>query len=67
MFDLPLSCKTCGKQYTGNTANHFRSRCNYYKTNVRKAKSSNMENLNQIFLQSHSLHNDHQGFLKDVD
>ena len=32
-----LSCKSCGKQYVGNTADHFRSRWNNYKSDVGKA------------------------------
>ena len=59
-----LSCKSCGKQYVGNTTGHFRSRSNNYKSDVRKAESGDMENVKQKFLQSHFLQRDHQGFLK---
>ena len=62
-----LSCKSCGKQYVGNTTGHFRSRWSNYKSDVRKAESGDMENVKQKFLQSHFLQRDHQGFLKDVE
>ena len=45
-----LSCKTCGKQYTGKTVGKFRSRWNNYKMNAKKAASSNMESCKQRFL-----------------
>ena len=48
-----LSWKSCGKQYLGNTTDHFRSRWNNYKGDVRKAESGNMEDVKQKFLQSH--------------
>ena len=56
-----MSCKLCGKQYVGNTTDHFRN-----KSDVRKAESGNIENVKQEFCQSHFLRRDHQGFLKDV-
>ena len=62
-----LSCKSYRKQDVGNTTDHFRSRWNNYKSDVRKAESGNMENVKQKFLQSHFLQRDLQGFLKDVD
>ena len=63
-----FSCKSCGKQYVANTTtNHFRSRWNNYKSDIRKAESGDMENVKQKFLQSHFLQRDHQGFLKDVE
>ena len=62
-----LSFKSCGKQYEGNTTDNSRSRWNDYKNDVRKAESGNIENVKQKFLQSHFLHRDHQGFLKDVE
>ena len=49
-----------------NTTDRFRSRWNNHKRDVRKAESSNMENVKQKFLQSHFLQSDHQDFLKDV-
>ena len=62
-----LSCKSCGKQYVGNTTDHFRSRWNNYKSDVRKAESGDMENVKQKFLQKHFLQRDHWGFHKDVE
>ena len=62
-----MSCKSYGKQYVGNTTDHFRSRWNNYKSDVRKAESGNMENVKQKFLQSHFLQRHHQGFFKDVE
>ena len=62
-----LSCKSCGKQDVGNTTDHFKSRWNNYKNDVRKADSGNMSNVKQKFLQSHFLQRDQQGFLKDVE
>ena len=59
--------KSCGKQDVGNTTDHFRSRWNIYKSDVKKAESGNMENVKQKFLQSHFLQRDHQGFLKDLE
>ena len=69
-FDCDEKCliylfKSCGKQ--GNTIDHFRSRWNNYKSDVREAESGNMENFKQRFLQSDFLQRDHQGFLKDVE
>ena len=58
-----FNCKACGKQYTGKTADHFRSRWNNYKSEAIKAESGNMENVKQK-LQSHFLQPDHKGFLK---
>ena len=62
-----LSCKSCGKQYVGNTTDHFRSRWNHYKSDIRNAESGDMENVKQKFLQSHFLQRDHQGFLQAVE
>ena len=42
-----LSCKSCGKQYVCNTTNHFTSRWNNYKSDVRKAGSGNIEDVKQ--------------------
>ena len=61
-----MSCKSCRKQYVSNTTNHFRSRWNNYKIDVRKAESGDMENVKQKFLQNNFLQCDQQGFLKDV-
>ena len=62
-----LSCKTCGKQYTGKTVDKFRSRWKNYKTDARKAASGNIESCKQQFLQNHFLQDDHHGFLEDVE
>ena len=62
-----LSCKSYDKQYVRNTTDHFRSRWNNYNSDIRKAESGDMENVNQKFLQSHFLQRDHQDFLKDVE
>ena len=45
-----FSCKSRGKQYVGNTTDHFRSSWNNYQSDVRKAESRDMENVNQKFL-----------------
>ena len=50
-----LTCKTCGKQYTGKTVDKFRSRWNNYKTGARKAASSNIESCKRHFFQNHFL------------
>ena len=61
-----FNCKTCGKQFTDKTTDHFRSRGSNYKSEARKAENGNMENAKQKFLQSQFLQPDHKGFLKDV-
>ena len=63
----PFNCKTCGKQYTGKTTGHFKSRWNNYKSKAKKAQTCNMGNVKQKFLQSHFSQPDHKGFLKDVE
>ena len=62
-----LNCKPCGKQYEGNTTDHFRSIWNNYKSDVRKAENGDTENVKQKFLQSHFLQRDQEGFLKVVE
>ena len=62
-----LSCKTCGKQYTGKTFDKFRIRWNNYKTDARKAASGSIESCKQQFLQTNFLQDDHHGFLEDVE
>ena len=62
-----LSCKSCSKQYVGNTTDHFRSRWKNYKSDVRKAESGDMANVKLKFLQSQFLQRDHQAFYKDVE
>ena len=44
-----LTCKSSGKQYVGNTTNHFKSRWNNYKNYVRIAEKGEMENAKQNF------------------
>ena len=61
-----LSCKTCGEQYNGKTVDKFRSRCNNYKADARKATSGNIESCKQQFLQNRFLQHDHHGFLDEV-
>ena len=62
-----MSCKSCGKLHVGNSTDHFGSRWNNYKNDVRKVESGDMESVKQKFLQSHFLQCDHQGFLKEVE
>ena len=62
-----LSCKTCGKQYTGKTVDKVTRRWNSYKTDVRKATSCNIDSCKQEFLQNHFLQDDHHGFVEDVE
>ena len=62
-----LNCRTCGKQYTGKTADRFRYRWNSYKMEASKAASGDMENVKQKFLQSHFLQDDYKNFLEDVE
>ena len=50
----------------GDTTDHFRSRSNNYKSDIRKTECGDIENVEQKVLQSHFLQRDHQGFLKDV-
>ena len=60
-----LSCKSCGKQYVGNTTDHFRSRWNNYKSDVGKAhKVVTWKMWNKSFYKVISYD---QGFLKDVE
>ena len=61
-----LSCKTCGKQYTGKTVDKIRSIWNNYKTDTRNAASRNIESCKQQFLQNHFLQDNHHEFLEDV-
>ena len=55
-----FNSRTCGKQYTGKTTNHFRSRWNKYKSEARKAESGNIENVKHKYLQSHFSQPDHK-------
>ena len=40
-----LSCKSCDKQYVGNTTDHFRSRWNNCKSDTREAETGDMEHI----------------------
>ena len=62
-----MSCNLCGNQYIGNTTDHFRNRWNNYKSDVKKAESGNMENVQQKFLRKDFLESDHQSFLKNAE
>ena len=53
-----FSCRTCSKQYTGKTSDRFTYRWNNYEMEVRKAKSGDIENVKQNFLQSSFLQDD---------
>ena len=61
-----LSCKTCGKQYTGKTVDKFKCRWNNYKTDARKAASGNIESCKQQYLQNRFLQHDHYEFLDKI-
>ena len=43
------TCRTCGKQYTGKTADRFRYSVNNYKMEARKAEKGDMETVKQVF------------------
>ena len=49
-----FTCKTCGKQNTGKTTDHFRNRQHNYKSEARKAESGNMENVKQTVFTTRS-------------
>ena len=55
------------KQSTGKTNDHFRRSRSNYKSEARKTKSGNTENIKQKFLQCHFVQSNHQSFLKDVE
>ena len=57
-----LTCKVCGKQYTGKTVDKFRSRWNNYKDSDRAFLRG--EEIKQTFLHEHFLKDDHYGFEK---
>ena len=59
-----LTCKTCSKQYTGETTDHFRYRWNNYKANDRKFQRG--EPCMQEHLFEHFYSEGHNGFLNDV-
>ena len=59
-----LTCKDCGKQYTGKTVNEFRLRWNNYKDSDKAFLRG--EDKKQKFLHEHFLKDDHHRFEKDV-
>ena len=58
-----LSCKICGLQYVGSTADPFRYRWNNYKDNNRKAERG-VEHI-EADLFEHFASREHSGFLED--
>ena len=64
-FIYLLSCKVCGKQYTGTTADKFRSRWNNYKDSDREFLRC--EEIKQKSLHEHFLKDEHYGFEKHVN
>ena len=63
----PIYLFNFNKQSTGKTTDHFRRSRTNYKSEARKAKSGNMENIKQKFFQCHFVQSDHQGFLKELE
>ena len=61
-----LSCKKCGKQYTGKIVDMFMTRWNNCKTDARKAARGNTESCKQQLLQNHFLQDDYHGFLEET-
>ena len=60
-----LSCKVCGRQYTGQTVDEFRYRWNNYKDNNRKSLRGDEHKQAGFFAHFQSL--DHNGFLEDTE
>ena len=60
-----LSCKVCGRQYTGQTVDEFRYRWNNYKDNNRKSLRGNEHKQAGFFAHFEGL--DHNGFLEDTE
>ena len=58
-----LSCKICGLQYAGSTADPFPYRWNIYKDNITKVERE-VEHM-QADLFEHFASNGHNGFLED--
>ena len=59
-----FTCKTCSKQYTGETTDQFRLRWNNYKSNDRKFKRGEPSMQEHLF--EHFYSDGHNGFLEDV-
>ena len=53
-----LSCKICGRQYTGTTVTRFRERFNQYKSNI-KSYSQGVRDLRQEKMISHFFTENH--------
>ena len=60
-----LSCKVCGRQYTGQTVDEFRYRWNNYKDNNRKSLRRDEHKQADVFVHVQSL--DHNSFLEDTE
>ena len=60
-----LSCKVCGRQYTGQTVDEFRYRWNNYKDNNRKSLRGDEHKQAGFFAHFQGL--DHNGFLEDTE
>ena len=59
-----FTCKTCSKQYTGESADQFKLRWNNYKSNDRKFKRGEL--CMQEHLYGHFYSHGHIVFLEDV-
>ena len=60
-----LSCKVCGRQYTGQTVDEFRYRWNNYKDNNRKSLRGDEHKQAGFFAHFQGL--DHTGFVEDTE
>ena len=60
-----LSCKVCGRQYTGQTVDEFRYRWNSYKDNNKKSLMGDEHKQTGFFAHFQGL--DHNGFLEDIE
>ena len=60
-----LSCKVCGRQYTGQTVDEFRYRWNHYKDNHRESLRGDEHEQAGFFAHFQGL--DHNGFLEDTE
>ena len=56
-----FTCKTCSRQYTGETTDQFRLTWDHYKSNERKFKRR--EQYMQDYLYEHFYSDEHNGFL----
>ena len=60
-----ISCKICGRQYTGTTVTRFRERFNQYKSNV-NLYSQGVRGMMQEKMISHFFTENHNGCSKDM-